>query len=563
MRFVSCAALVAVIGCSSKSSVGDMTEPPPDPKGWTITVDMSGLDRFVQPGDATTWPIAGVATASEGLASVTVNDAPVEIDGSGAFAATVPVMPGLTRIGILATDEAGHTRKGDRTLLAARFLPDGDFNPGAANLVLTNAVLAAMSDGIAAQASGVDVAGEILARDVLSQDDRCITWPVSANQGQVTASLVADSGNLWLRIRVPNLYVFFQGSCRGLISTIPIAGEMIGTIDVWTRLTAKPPATGACLHAFDHTPPEVVISGWGFDVWGTSGPLQGWIVELFSGNKSAEARAQLAQQVGARANQLLGTKLANVSVFERTSQLDLLGRPLSLELCVSKIEKAGSTLFAHVAARATGAGSREAPGAPQLDDAPVRAGANELALDGNLIAQLLFASWRDGGLTRAAPDIDAGVLQILMPGLADEFPDATVAQVSIDAELPPYVRATPDGPGDLQIELGDLMIDVSIEGTRILRFGAQLTLALDLAPQGSALVPTVVDTEATVALLDERYDGSDDALEQAVQLQIGSAASKLLDGAAAIALPDLPGLGAPTEVVPDAGGRFLRIELAP
>jgi hypothetical protein len=250
-------------------------------------------------------------------------------------------------------------------------------------------------------------------------------------------------------------------------------------------------------------------------------------------------------------------------VFERMSQLDLLGRPLALELCVSGLEKVNTTLVAHVAARATGAGSREAPGAPQLDGASIRAGTNELALDGNLIAQLLFASWRDGGLTRAAPDIDAGVLQILMPGLDTEFPDATLAQVAIDAELPPYVRATPDGPGDLQIELGDLMIDISIENTRILRFGAQLTLALDLTPQDGALVPTVVDTQAQVALLDERYDGSDDALEQAVQVQIGSAASKLLDGGAAIALPDLPGLGAPVDVVPDAGGRFLRVKLAP
>ncbi len=562
MRAMSCAALVAALGCSSKSTTGE-DQPEPDPKGWTLTVDMSGLDRFVEPADAESWPVAGVATTTEGLQSVTVGDALVELDDRGAFATTVPVTLGLTRVPILATDEAGHTRKGDRTLLAARFLPDGDFNPAAANLVLTDAVLAAMSDGIASYATDVDVAGEILAREVLSQDDRCVTWPVSANQGQVTASLVGDSGNLWLRIRVPNLYVFFQGSCRGLISTIPIAGEMVGTLDIWTRLTAKPPAAGACLHAFDHTKPQVQISGWGFDVWGTSGPLQSWIVEMFSGDKSTEARTQLAQQVGTRADELLATKLTNVSVFERMSQLDLLGRPLALELCVSGLEKVDTTLLAHVAARATGAGSREAPGAPQLDGASIRAGANELALDGNLIAQLLFASWRDGGLTRAAPDIDAGVLQILMPGLDTEFPDANVAQVAIDAELPPYVRATPDGPGDLQIELGDLMIEISIENTRILRFGAQLTIALDLTPQDGALVPTVIDTQAQVALLDERYDGSDDALEQAVQLQIGSAASKLLDGGAAIALPDLPGLGAPVEVVPDAGGRFLRVKLAP
>lgn len=105
------------------------------------------------------------------------------------------------------------------------------------------------------------------------------------------------------------------------------------------------------------------------------------------------------------------------------------------------------------------------------------------------------------------------------------------------------------------------MIDVSIDGKRILRFGLQLTLALDLMPMNGALVPKVVDTKAEVSLLDERYDGVDAALEQAVQSQIGSAASQLLGTGTSIALPQLPGLGAPTDVVPDAGGRFLHIKL--
>jgi hypothetical protein len=182
-------------------------------------------------------------------------------------------------------------------------------------------------------------------------------------------------------------------------------------------------------------------------------------------------------------------------------------------------------------------------------------------LDANLIGQLLFQSWRDNGLSRTAPDIDAGILGVLVPGIAKEFPDATTAQVTIDAELPPLVRATPEGPADLQVDLGDLMIDVSIEGKRVLRFGAVLTLYLELTPMNGALVPSVVDTKATVALLDERHDGPDDALEQAVQVQIGSAASKLLGDGAAISLPSLPGLGAPIAVAPDAAGRYLRISL--
>lgn len=553
---------IALTACSSKGTGAgddDGTTPEPDPKGWTITVDMSPTDRFVQPADSTTWSVSGIATGTGGIASVTVNDHDVALAADGAFASDVAVVPGLSRIRVLATDTDGHTRKGDRALMTTRFLPDDAYNTGAANLVLTSAVLAAMTDGIQSYATGVDVAGEIMARDVLSQDDRCITWPVSASQGTVAASLVNDQGNLWLRIRVPNLRVNFAGTCQGLLSQIPIAGLMAGTIDVWTQLTPKP--DGGCLHAFAHTQPEVQITGWQFDVWGTSGPLQAWIIDMFSGGKSDEARAQLQTEVGTKAHALLNTQLANVSVYEKSSQLDLFGRPLGLDLCVANLVKAGSTLRAIVAARAKGMGDKPAPGTPQIDGAVVSSTTNELVLDSNVIGQLLFAAWRDGGLVKAGPDIDAGILQILMPGLEKEFPDATMAQVMIDAELPPLVRATPDGPGDVAVELGDLMIDVSIEGKRILRFGVQLTLALELTPMNGALVPKVVDTKAEVSLLDERYDGSDDALETAVKAQIGSAATQLLGTGTSIALPSLPGLGAPTDVVPDAGGRYLHIKL--
>jgi hypothetical protein len=164
-------------------------------------------------------------------------------------------------------------------------------------------------------------------------------------------------------------------------------------------------------------------------------------------------------------------------------------------------------------------------------------------------------------LHRAANDVDIGALEILTPGLYERHPNATTAQVMIDAELPPLVRATKDGPGDLKIELGDLMLDLSVEGERAFRFGVLLQLDVKLVPDNGTLVPKVVGTTAQVALLDEILDGDDIALEQAVQLQIGGAAAQLFDGAAGIALPDLPGLGKPKAVAADAGGRFVHVTL--
>nr|MBA2544205.1 hypothetical protein [Deltaproteobacteria bacterium] len=266
-------ALIAMMGCSVGDKSGD-DEVEPDPKGWTIDVDMSATDRFVQPETSTTWRIHGRATATEGIASIDVAGAPAERGDDGAFTAEVPTGLGLTRFNVLVTDDAGHTRKGDRTLLAARFLPEGAHNPAAASLILDDAILASMGEGLAAEAGGVDVAAEIMARDILSQDDRCVTWPVQASQGTVVVNLVEDRGDLWLRIRIPDLYVYFEGSCEGLFSTIPIGGEMGGTIDVWSQLSANANAPGQCLSSFAHTNPEVEINNWGFDVWGLGGPLQ-------------------------------------------------------------------------------------------------------------------------------------------------------------------------------------------------------------------------------------------------------------------------------------------------
>src|SRR5436190_3872591 len=107
-------ALVALVACSGSSGDGGDDAPPPDPKGWTITVDMAGLNRYAT---ETPWPVGGIVTATEGVASVDVAGGPVVVGEDGMFGAMVDVAD-LTRVPILARDGAGHERKGDRSVLA-------------------------------------------------------------------------------------------------------------------------------------------------------------------------------------------------------------------------------------------------------------------------------------------------------------------------------------------------------------------------------------------------------------------------------------------------------------
>jgi hypothetical protein len=218
-------------------------------------------------------------------------------------------------------------------------------------------------------------------------------------------------------------------------------------------------------------------------------------------------------------------------------------------------------LIARVAASASGAGTTTAPGAPQIDGAEITPAAGELVLDANVVAQILFASWQQGGLTRPAPDIDLTVLEALVPALAQAYPGVTTAQVNIDGQLPALVRATAGGSGELAIELGDVMIDVVVAGDHVFTFGTDLTLAVSLTPVAGALQPSVVGTTSRVALLASKFDVPVDALEQGVGFQLEMTAPELLGSNAALTLPPLPGLGEPVSVTADAGGRYLHVKL--
>ncbi len=529
------------------------------PGEWRIDVDPS-FDRFV-PAGTTTWTVSGTVRSSEPLAGVDVAGAPATLTGD-AFTAEVPVGPGLQVVPIVARDTAGHARQAHRSLIALDYLPEGTANRDAAAVILTDAILAEMSGGLTGDVTSVDVAGEILARDILSQDDQCVTWPVSARQGAVTADLVRDDAELWLHIRVPQLYVYFEGQCQGPLRLIPIGGEMAGSLDVWTRLDARAPTDGACITSFDHTPPAVTMQGWRFGVWGLGGPLQNWIIQLFSGNKADEARAQIVTELRTRADELLTEKLANISVFDNRSTLSLLDRPVDLALCLAALEPMGDQLVARIAASAQGTGTLAAPGAPLLAGPVVAPGADELVLDSNLIAQSLFSAWRAGGVERPnLQQVELSLLEILLPGLTERFPGVTMLDVSITGELPAVVRATPDVDGaDLRVELGDLRVDLTAAGAPVLTLGVHLILDLDLVPTAGTLVPTVVRTTSKVTLLAEIIDGDDESIEDLVGGRIAAAASDLLAGST-ISLPALPGLGVPADVAPDAGGRFVRVRL--
>ncbi len=570
MRIMCAVATIGVLACSAPKGGGggggggggtpDAGPPPLNPPAWQITVDMSSLDRFVT-GAPPTWPIHGVATASLGLAGVDVSLAPATVDQAGAFDATATPAPGLTVVPIVAHDLQGHARQAHRTLIDASYVPEGPLTHDAAKLALTDAILSAMAGSVTAGAD-LDIAAKIMAMPTLSVDSRCTTWPTSATQDPTVVTLQLVDAQLQLSIHVPNLYVSFDGACDGLFSTIPIAGEMSMNVDAVSTLSPSPAVD--CLHGFDHTTPAVDLPGFAFDVWGTGGPLTGWLVELASSGKAQQAHDQFQAEFQAEADATLTEKLADVVVFDHMEQMTLLGTPIDVRLCASDLVSEGGLLVAHISSSSSSMGAggdRMAPGAPQLGGPSVTPGPNELVLDADFVGRLLFSAWRKNALTRMnVQQVDFSLLSLIARDLVGRHPDDAKVDISIDGELPPVVSASPMAGADLRIDIGDLMLTLAVGDDRLFRFGARVTLDLDLVPDSGSLVPTLVAVSSEVHLLDEVVDGDDAALEAAVQSKLGDSAAGLLAGAK-LTLPTIPGLGAPMDVTADPGGRYVHIHM--
>ena len=572
MRFMI--ALLCVLGCDDSNVSGGMggsggsggTHPPPTPKQPNdIKFDLSGLNRYVT-GNPATYAVSGKVTASKGIDHTTVGGMNAAMMGD-TFSASVPVMLGLNPVAIQAFDQAHpqHSRKGDRALISAAFLPEGQTNTGAAALTLTDSMIQQAAAPLAADIAMLDVAGQIMMRQTLTQDSRCTTWPTAASQDPTQFELIrsTDTGNLVVHVTVPNLQVSFGGTCQGLIQQISVHGDFSTTIQMYSEITPVAPAAGECLHAFNHAAPDVTMENWNFNVAG-DGVIGSIVVALFGGNQGPSAEMAFQQQFTMQADQMLGMRLGNVDLFDKSQTMDFKGVPVTVGMCMMALDNEAGQLRAIIGAHASGPGmNASAPGAPQFDGALPAVAANTLWLDTNLVSQLLFSSWKGGGLDNAnVMQVDVGLLALLAPDLIGRYPDGTMATVGIRADLPPVIHAATPGMGDMTLELGDLIIDLKVQDDLLFRLGANVKVTMELMPSGAQLVPMVTAVDSATHLLEAPIaDIPDDTIESIINTKIKDAAPMLVGGAP-ISLPQIGSVTLmPRDVVAEPGGRYLRLPL--
>lgn len=533
---------------------------------FSLEVDTSAIDPFVVGAPATV-PIAGSVNASAGLAGVDVGGVPAVVEGSN-FAAEVPVTPGLVKVPIVARDAAGHERVGNRALLSATFLPEGATNVDAAALVLDDEILAAMIEPYVQEVADIDMAQQI--RDQAGNLDQqgCEMNLDRVSTGQADIRMyVGQGGTMNFDFTVPDVDVTFSGECNMFISSATFNGRLQTDVVVTTSIFV--PYTGACADTPDHTYPTVDLPGYNLDLniqsGGGGGGLMDMMMPIIEGIMQGVVRDQLATQIAEQADGLIAEQTSQFAAFDAANAFAFAETDIEVGFCLTELGPADGLLRARVGLSAQGPGHSEAPGAPLAPGELPPAGPGSLWVDANLIGQFMYSLWTAGTFHREVEGmLTVGTIALVAPDLGERYCDDTPVTIAINGVIPPYVHAADPGAGDLVVELGDLQIDLVVEGELLLGLGANVVVTLELTPQGTALLPEVVGLEVESYVRSEPMaDVPDELVLGFVDTQFGEQVDALL-GDGGFELPALGGMVlTPTDVVAEPGGRFMRVSLAP
>lgn len=559
-------AVLAFLGCGDNVRGEDPL--PPGPDGWAIQVDMSGLDRYVPAGTAT-WAVGGHARSTLPLTDAAdVAGTPVPYDDGDFLHGEVSVHEGVNVVPIFARDVEDHQRQAHRALLSAHFLPEGDVNDRMMTLTLSDQLLASINALVREQAGSVDLAAQIEGQEI--DNGQCKIRMTEVTHGPLVLELQKRMATqLWFHFNLPNLLIRFAGTCTDPTTLLPIGvnGRIGGTIDIASQLTAKSPvAPDHCVPGFDHSTPAVAITNWIYEINGDN-PATTILIRTLA-PKSEDVRQQMITELRTATDQGLTQGLSNVELLKQEQQFELVaGKPIVMSTCVAALGPENGKIVLRLAGTVAGTSATTAPGAPLMaPQAPVTVD-NEFLLDTGLMSMMTFSLWKDGIFNFEQADaFDLGLIALLVPGLGERYPEGTQADIRVEGELPAYITAVPADSatgGDMRIEIGDLMLYVSVDGEQIFKIGLHLRIDFDFVAEEGELRPKVVGSLAEATVLEELLDADDNAIELAIEAGIGSGLGGLVGGGAG-GLPEIiPGLGRITDVRADAGGRYLRVTFVP
>jgi hypothetical protein len=569
--------------------------PMADPNDWTVRVDSDASDRYLERRTATA-NVRGTVEASLGPDRAEVDGDDVALDARGGFSATAPVPEGLSLVEIHGWDVQDHEARGDRAILRADYLPEGEMDSDALSIAVDDALLSGLVSGALGSGAGglgsLSLSSFITPGSAIVSGSPCTIYVDSVEHSPPRISLaVGPDGRLVATFTVPDIAVGIHGECTvgggvvgGLLGIGPRRigiqrGSQMNETDVAVTVTleANFPGPGECLSGLTASDPQVSFTRFDLDLRLSGGLLLSAAGELVGELAEGFVKGMLEDKVQEMIGPALGPALEGVSLLETTNTMNFLSTPVDMSLCLTGLDGSTGTLVATLGVSAMGPGGMtDAPGAPRLPASAGTLAPSTLAIDPALIGQILFSAWRGGALqldslgggSGSGPaltvDLLSGVVPALRPLLGDAIPRGAPLDISIDAAMAPLAR----GPSpmeaaagaDFMMELGDLRITIGAGGSDLFVLSSTLRLGLALEPNADgALVPTLVAeaTSSSTHLADTTVPGvtgrMGESLANLVNGMVPTQLGPLLEGAA-ISLPDV---GAPlrvTGVVADADG---------
>lgn len=562
----------------------DPSTPMADPDDWTVRVDSEASDRYLERATATA-NVRGTVEASLGADRAEVDGDAMMLDARDGFATTAPVPEGLSLVEIHGWDVEDHEARGDRAILRADYLPEGEMDSDAIAIAVDDALLSGLVSGALGEGSGglgsLSLGSFITPGSTIVSGSPCTVYVDSVSHSPPRISLaVAPDGRLVATFTVPDIAVGIHGQCSALGQNVGIreGSEMDETdVTVTVFLEANFPGPGECLSGLTASDPQVAITRFDLDLRLSGSLLLSLAGEVVGELAEGIVKGMIEDKVQEMIAPAIGPALEGVSLLETTTTMDFLSTPVDVSLCMTGLDGSSGTLIATLGVSATGPGgdATDAPGAPRLPATSGTLPPGTLAIDPALVGQILFSAWRGGALhldslgaggggPSLSIDLLGGVVSALRPMIGAEIPRGAPLELGIDAAMAPLVRGpTPmeaAAGADFMLEIGDLRITIGAAGRDLFVLSSTVRLALSLEPNAEgALVPTLVReaTTASTHLAETTVPGvtgrMGESLASLVNGMVPTQIGPLLEGAA-IRLPDV---GAPlsvTGVVADPGG---------
>lgn len=480
--------LLACAGDSEDASEGVHVPVLPE-----LRVDVPERGAFL--GSDDTLVLRGRAIAGDArLTELWVDDERVELDDQGNFATELSCDPGLRVIGVRVVDADGERAVDGRSVLCGADHGANSVIEGAVRMRLGPSVL----DDDAPDVDDVAAMVELLASDpTLTQD---LIGQEFESSGATVTLTGLELGPMAVDLEPTRDLLQGQATVSDLVLDFDVSFWLSTSGTVWIDtlvidLDLVPTGgTGIDVRNVDAT-----INGMTMEIeW-----VPGWVESLLDGWVRSTLEEQLADTLAGAAGGLIETLAGSFA-----TTLDVAdGVSLSLELAEIDVSRQGLLLELDAGVLSTHGVPNDAGSADQtklsqafpLDDG---AAPFAVAVDGDLVDQLMFGMWSAGALDQSFSGTELAVLA----GKPLPPPLGPVESASLTFGLPPSL-----GPGDadhgMVLGLGELALGLVRED------GEQLTASLNVLTQGDL---TLADGAVSIDL---------DAVPRNMRVEVGMLAA--------------------------------------